>query len=85
MERKPPGPYRINPCPLKSVTGKARYKRASCRRNIQRNNTRDWTELLTGDKILATAILDRLLHRADVLNIRGRSYRLRDLEESLKP
>jgi hypothetical protein len=29
-------------------------------------------------------LLDRLLHRAHVLNIRGRSYRLRDLEESLK-
>ena len=46
---------------------------------------RDWTELLAGDEILATAILDRLLHRAHVLNIHGRSYRLRDLEESLKP
>ena len=46
---------------------------------------RDWTELLAGDEILATAILDRLLHRAHVLNIRGRSYRLRDLGEALKP
>ena len=46
---------------------------------------RDWTELLAGDEILATAILDRLLHRTHVLNIRGHSYRLRDLEESLKP
>jgi hypothetical protein len=26
----------------------------------------------------------RLLHRAHVLNITGRSYRLRDLEEALK-
>ena len=40
--------------------------------------------LLAGDEVLATAILDRLLHRAHVLNIRGRSYRLRDLEASLK-
>ena len=46
---------------------------------------RDWTELLAGDEFLATAILGRLLHRAHVLNIRGRSYRLRDLEEALKP
>ncbi|MEM6946254.1 MAG: ATP-binding protein [Pseudomonadota bacterium] len=30
------------------------------------------------------AILDRLLHRSNVLNIRGRSYRLRDLEGILK-
>ncbi|MFZ3585357.1 IS21-like element helper ATPase IstB [Loktanella sp. DJP18] len=45
---------------------------------------RDWTELLAGDEVLATAILDGLLHRAHVLNIKGRSYRLRDLEEALK-
>ncbi len=42
-------------------------------------------KLFAGDEFLATAILNRLLHRAHVLNIRGRSYRLRDLEESLKP
>ncbi len=45
---------------------------------------RDWTELLAGDEVLATAILDRLLHHAHVLNIKGRSYRLRDLEDALK-
>jgi len=45
---------------------------------------RDWTELLAGDEVLATAILDRLLHRAHVLNIKGRSYRLRDPEEAFK-
>jgi DNA replication protein DnaC len=45
---------------------------------------RDWTELLAGDEVLATAILDRLLHRSHVLNIKGRSYRLRDLEDALK-
>jgi DNA replication protein DnaC len=33
--------------------------------------------------VLATAILDGLLHHSHVLNIRGRSYRLRDLEETL--
>nr|WP_280956809.1 ATP-binding protein [Acidimicrobium ferrooxidans] len=33
---------------------------------------------LVGDPVLATAILDRLLHHATVLNIRGESYRLKD-------
>ena len=47
-------------------------------------SVRDWTELLAGDEVLAAAILDRLLHRAHVLNIKGRSYRLRDLEDALK-
>jgi len=46
-------------------------------------SVRDWTELLAGDEVLATAVLDRLLHRANVLNIKGRSYRLRDLEQAL--
>ena len=43
---------------------------------------KDWPELLAGDEILATAILDRLLHRSHVLNVKGRSYRLRDLEHA---
>ena len=42
---------------------------------------RDWPDVLAGDEVLATAILDRLLHKSHVLNIRGRSYRLRELEE----
>lgn len=44
---------------------------------------RDWTELLAGDEALTAAILDRLLHKAHVLNIKGRSYRLRDLDTTL--
>jgi DNA replication protein DnaC len=44
---------------------------------------RDWTELLAGDEALTAAILDRLLRKAHVLNIKGRSYRLRDLESTL--
>lgn len=47
-------------------------------------SVRDWTELLAGDEVLAAAILDRLLHRSHVLNIKGRSYRLRDLEDILE-
>ena len=47
-------------------------------------SVRDWTELLAGDEVLMAAILDCLLHRAHVLNIKGRSYRLRDLEDALK-
>ena len=42
-----------------------------------------WPEVLAGDEILATAILDRLLHHSHVLNIKGRSYRLRELESAL--
>lgn len=44
---------------------------------------RDWPEMLAGDESLAAAILDRLLHASHVLNIKGRSYRLRDLEATM--
>src|SRR3978361_932312 len=47
-------------------------------------SVRDWTELLAGDEVLTTAILDRLLHRSHVLNIKRRSFRRRDLGEALK-
>jgi len=42
----------------------------------------EWPGVLAGDEVLATAILDRLLHRCHVLNISGRSYRLRELERA---
>ena len=60
-----------------------RYRRGAILITTNKS-VRDWTELLAGDEALATAILDRLLHKAHVLNIKGRSYRLRDLEEALK-
>jgi DNA replication protein DnaC len=37
----------------------------------------EWGQVL-GDDVLATAILDRLLHHCDVININGPSYRLKD-------
>jgi len=37
----------------------------------------DWGELFN-DQVLATAILDRLLHHSTTLNIKGESYRLKE-------
>lgn len=34
------------------------------------------------DPVVATAILDRLLHHSHVLNIRGESYRLREKKQA---
>jgi len=48
-----------------------------------KKSVREWTELLAGDDVLASALLDRPLHKAHVLNITGRSYRLRDLEHAM--
>jgi DNA replication protein DnaC len=41
---------------------------------------KDWPEVLAGDEVLVIAILDRLLHNSHLLDIKGRRYRLRDLE-----
>jgi DNA replication protein DnaC len=45
---------------------------------------KDWPEILADDEVMATALLDRLLHRCHVFNIRGRSFRTRDLEAQIK-
>lgn len=37
----------------------------------------DWGEVFN-DHVLATAILDRLLHHATTVNVKGDSYRLRE-------
>jgi len=42
----------------------------------------DWGEIL-GDSVIASAILDRLLHHATVFSIRGESYRLREKRKEL--
>ena len=41
----------------------------------------EWGELL-GDTVIASAVLDRLLHHSHVLNIRGESFRLREKRQS---
>jgi DNA replication protein DnaC len=53
-----------------------RYERASL--IITSNKSfLDWGEVFN-DHVLATAILDRLLHHATTLNIKGESYRLKE-------
>lgn len=41
----------------------------------------DWGEVFN-DHVLATAILDRLLHHATTINIKGESYRLREKKKA---
>ncbi len=54
----------------------ARYERGSIIL-ISNKGFPEWGEVL-GDAVVASAILDRLLHHSQVLNIRGDSYRLRE-------
>lgn len=58
----------------------ARYERGSVLLTSNKSFG-DWGEVL-GDTVIATAILDRLLHHSHVLNIRGDSYRLREKRRS---
>jgi len=44
---------------------------------------RDWSEIFAGDEVLATEILNRLLHHCHVVQIDGRSYRFEQIELSL--
>lgn len=53
-----------------------RYERASLVVTSNKSFL-DWGEVF-GDPVLATAILDRLLHHATTLNIKGESYRLKE-------
>jgi DNA replication protein DnaC len=60
-----------------------RYRRGSTAITTNKS-VKDWPGILAGDEAMTAAILDRLLHKSVVLNVRGRSYRLQDLEKALK-
>lgn len=42
----------------------------------------DWSKVFADDPIMASAALDRLLHRSTVINIRGESYRLKEKRQA---
>ena len=44
----------------------------------------EWGEVL-GDQVMASAVLDRILHHCFVINIRGDSYRLKDRRKNALP
>jgi DNA replication protein DnaC len=54
----------------------ARYEQAPIILTSNRSFA-EWGALL-GDEVLATALLDRLLHHAEVITINGQSYRMKD-------
>lgn len=63
-----------------------RYERAS---TVLTSNKgfEEWGQIL-GDEVMAAALLDRVLHRCHIVNIRGNSYRLRhhaELSKAIHP
>ena len=61
----------------------ARYERASM---IVTSNKpfSAWGEIF-GDEVTATAMIDRLVHHAEILSLKGDSYRLRDKDLGSPP
>jgi DNA replication protein DnaC len=43
-----------------------------------------WGEIF-GDDMAATAMVDRLIHHAEILSLKGDSYRLKDRDLGLRP
>ena len=57
-----------------------RYEKASIIITSNKSFT-DWGEIF-GDQVMATAILDRLLHHSTVISIKGDSYRLKEKKKA---
>jgi DNA replication protein DnaC len=47
-------------------------------------SVKDWVQIFAGDEMAATAVLDRLFHKAHIFNIDGHSYRLKDFDQTMK-
>ena len=73
-------PFEKDAAPLFFQLISRRYERGSTLVTSNRNVT-EWGTVF-GDSVVATAILDRLLHHSHVLTIRGDSYRLREKRRS---
>ena len=61
----------------------SRYERASMIVTSNKPFSR-WGEIF-GDEIVAAAMIDRLVHHAEILNLKGDSYRLKDKELGSPP
>jgi DNA replication protein DnaC len=45
---------------------------------------KEWVNIFAHDEMAATAILDRLFHKATIFNIDGNSYLLRKFNQMIK-
>ena len=61
----------------------ARYERASMIVTSNKPFSK-WGEIF-GDDMVATAMIDRLIHHADILSLKGDSYRLRGKDIGPRP
>jgi len=72
------------PAPVRSLLFEVvcrRYERGSIVLTSNKSYG-DWGEVFSGDTVIATAILDRLLHHSTTIPIKGESYRLKDRKKA---
>jgi len=58
----------------------SKYEKGSIIVTSNRSFT-EWNKIFS-DSVLATAVLDRLLHHSSIVNIRGKSYRLKEKQKN---
>jgi DNA replication protein DnaC len=61
-----------------------RYQRNQCIPLTSTKAFSDWGQVFADDAIMASAALDRLLHRSTVINIQGESYRLKEKRKATR-
>lgn len=76
-------PFKANAAHLFFQLVSRRYEKGSILITSNRS-VGEWGSVF-GDPVVATAILDRLLHHSTVITIRGDSYRLREKRRSAGP
>jgi DNA replication protein DnaC len=59
-----------------------RYQKNQCLALTSNKAFGEWGQVFGEDPVMASAALDRLLHRSTVINIRGESYRLREKRQA---
>ena len=63
-----------------NLSGIIRYEMGSTIVTTNRS-FEDWGQLF-GDKVMASAIIDRLVHHAFIIKIKGESYRVKNTEKT---
>ena len=68
-------PFKVKPPTCSSSSWRPDYERASVLVSSNKPFSR-WGEVF-GDDTVAAAMIDRLVHHADIINLKGDSYRLK--------
>ena len=71
--------FKCYPGPFSSVSYRTDKKTTVITTNLAFNR---WDEIIA-DKVLVTAMVDRLTHKAILLNMTGKSYRMKETQDMI--